>query len=208
MKYINKGEEPEEFTEWKKTQMSVGVNCDYKSLQNPEKRLLHSALLREQGYICCYCCRGIEQDSSHIEHLNPQSETIPDLSVDYLNMLASCGRYPNWPPHCGNKKGKTSISVSPLMPNCEEFFRYSGDGQILKIEDSAMQSKAQQTIDTLDLNHYDLKQMRFEALSILDGITEDEAQQLAEYYRQPDEQGKYQSFCTAILYFLRQDFGV
>lgn len=54
MKYIRKGKEPEEFTNWKNLE-----NDDWKpnwddNFQAPEKPIVHESLLREQGYICCY----------------------------------------------------------------------------------------------------------------------------------------------------------
>ena len=58
----------------------VGAEC---GLQNPEKRELHEALIQEQGDICCYCGMRITRESSHIEHLKPQSSTDLDLSVEY-----------------------------------------------------------------------------------------------------------------------------
>jgi uncharacterized protein (TIGR02646 family) len=121
MKYIQKGKEPQNFSDWKATQKSLGVNYDYKSLSNPEKKAVHISLLSEQGYICCYCCMRVEQSNSHIEHLAPQSKTDSELSVDYTNMLASCGRDPDWPEYCGNKKKNLAIGVSPLQSNCEDF---------------------------------------------------------------------------------------
>lgn len=91
MKHIKKSEEPQEFKDWKQQQKSTGINYNYESFQNPEKRLVHSALLSEQGYICCYCCQKIEKETSHIEHFSPQSKTDAELSVTYSNLLASCG---------------------------------------------------------------------------------------------------------------------
>lgn len=74
MKYIKKNPEPSNFTEWKNKQKSSEVNLTYSSLQNPEKSDVKKSLLKEQGYICCYCCGRIELNNSHIEHFNPQSE--------------------------------------------------------------------------------------------------------------------------------------
>lgn len=208
MKHIRKGEEPKELTQWKEAQNSIGVNCDFRSLQNPEKGIVHYSLLREQGYICCYCCRKIYENSSHLEHLAPQSQTDSELSVDYSNLLTSCGRDPNWPNHCGNKKGDMSLEVSPLQEDCEDFFRYSGEGEILPTLSPDKQDTAATAIEVLGLNDDDLKRMRFEALVVLEEINEDDAQILAEVYRNLDENGHYQPFCVVVLYFLREYFGV
>lgn len=210
MKYIQKGKEPQTFSDWKATQKSLGVNyAAYKYLLNPEKAAVHSSLLSEQGYICCYCCMRVEQSNSHIEHLAPQSKTDSELSVDYTNMLASCGRDPNWPEYCGNKKQNISIGVSPLQANCEEFFSYSSSGEILPTANNLdAQKDAQTTIEVLGLNHFDLTQGRKQAFEALEGITQEEAELLAQVCQQMNEQGRYQPFCNAVLCFLKNYFGV
>src|SRR4028118_487395 len=209
MKYIQKGNEPQNFSDWKATQKSLGVNYDYKSLSNPEKKAVHNSLLSEQDYICCYCCRSVEQSNSHIEHLAPQSKTDSELSVDYTNMLASCGRDPDWPEYCGNKKQNLAIAVSPLQANCEEFFDYSSSGEILPTANNlAHQKDAQTTIKVLGLNHFDLTEGRKQAFEALEGITQEEAQLLAQVCQQMNGEGRYQPFCNAVLYFLKNYFGV
>ncbi|MEG4484062.1 retron system putative HNH endonuclease [Microcoleus sp. D2_18a_B4] len=209
MKYIQKGKEPKNFSDWKATQKSLGVNYDYKYLSNPEKKAVHISLLSEQGYICCYCCMRVEQSNSHIEHLAPQSKTDSELSLDYTNMLGSCGRYPNWPEYCGNKKKNLAIGVSPLQANCEEFFDYSSTGEILPTANNlAHQKDAQTTIKVLGLNHFDLTEGRKQAFEALEGITQEEAELLAQVCQQMNGEGRYQPFCTAVLCFLKNYFGV
>jgi uncharacterized protein (TIGR02646 family) len=210
MKYIQKRQEPQIFSEWKAKQRPLGVNYHYKHLPNPQKGSVHISLLSEQGYICCYCCMRVEPSNSHIEHLAPQSKTDSELSLDYTNMLGSCGRYPNWPEYCGNKKQNLAIGVSPLQANCEEFFNYSSTGEILPTANNlAHQKDAQRTIEVLGLNHYDLMQGRIQALEALQGImTQEEAELLAQVCQQMNAQGRYQPFCNAVLYFLKNYFGV
>jgi uncharacterized protein (TIGR02646 family) len=214
MKYIQKGKEPQNFSDWKTTQKSLGVNYNYKSFRNPEKGSVHSSLLSEQGYICCYCCQRVDKTNSHIEHLDPQSKTDAELSVEYTNMLAACGRDTNkpeyrWPEYGGNKKGDRAIGVSPLQANCEEFFNYSSTGEILPTANNlAHQKDAQRTIEVLGLNHSDLTKGRIQALQALEGITQEEAELLAQVCEQMNAQGRYQPFCNAVLYFLKNYFGV
>jgi uncharacterized protein (TIGR02646 family) len=213
MKYIQKGKEPQIFSEWKAKQKSIGVNYDYNSLYNPEKRAVHDSLLSEQGYICCYCCRSVDQSNSHIEHLDPQSKTDAELSVEYTNMLASCGRDTNkpeyrWPEYCGHKKEDLAIGVSPLQANCEEFFNYSSIGEILPTANNLAQKDAQTTIEVLGLNHYDLTEGRKQAFEALEGLTQEEAELLAQVCQRMNGEGRYQPFCKAVLYFLKNYFGV
>jgi uncharacterized protein (TIGR02646 family) len=157
----------------------------------------------------------VEQSNSHIEHLDPQSKTDAELSVEYTNMLASCGRDTykpeyRWPEYCGHKKADLAIGVSPLQANCEEFFNYSSTGEILPTANNLAQQKdAQTTIEVLGLNHYDLMQGRIQALEALQGImTQEEAELLAQVCQQMNAQGRYQPFCNAVLYFLKDYFGV
>ncbi|MEG4962698.1 MULTISPECIES: retron system putative HNH endonuclease [unclassified Microcoleus] len=215
MKYIQKGKEHQIFSEWKAQQRSLGVNyADYEYLLNPERKAVHISLLSEQGYICCYCCKSVDQSNSHIEHLDPQSKTDLELSVEYTNMLASCGRDTNkpeyrWPEYCGNKKGDLAIGVSPLQANCEEFFDYSSTGEILPTANNlAHQKDAQTTIKVLGLNHFDLTEGRKQAFEALQGITQEEAELLAQVCQQMNAQGQYQPFCNAVLCFVKNYFGV
>ncbi|WRH69100.1 MAG: retron system putative HNH endonuclease [Planktothrix sp. GU0601_MAG3] len=189
----------------------MGVNCDYQSFPNPQKRLVRLALLREQGYICCYCCQKIERENSHIEHFLPQSKTDAELSVTYSNLLASCGSDQHWPKHCGNQRKNNPLPVSPLETNCEDYFRYTVEGEIIPTNNLELKDAAKQTIDILNLNNYDLKRMRSEAIQALgigEELTKEEAQKLANFYSQLDEQERYQPFCVAILYSLKAYFGI
>jgi uncharacterized protein (TIGR02646 family) len=104
-------------------------------LQNPEKRVLHQALLDEQGQLCCYCGRSITLADSHIEHFRPQ-EQREDLALDFENLLAACIREtePGAPLHCGHAKGHDfdeGRHVSPLDPTCESRFGYLLTGAIV-----------------------------------------------------------------------------
>jgi len=49
-------------------------------------------LIKEQGYICCYCGSRIKEGgNTRIEHLLPKSkEEYKNLTFDYGNLLASC----------------------------------------------------------------------------------------------------------------------
>ena len=216
MKYIKKGEEPESFKTWKALARTT-PNWGYSYLQNPEKKELHEALIREQGYICCYCGMRITRESSHIEHLKPQSTPDPELSVEYTNLLASCQRErePKKPIHCGVAKDDwydENLMVSPLKPNCTDFFIYTDDGQILATDASEKNAAATKTIKQLRLDIPKLKAMREEVIkNLLVGLdvftlTEEEKQKLLQGFEQPDANGQYQEFCGAIAYILNQYF--
>ncbi len=211
MKYIRKSEEPESFTAWKKL-----VNDDWKpswdDLRKPQKTDVHNSLLQEQGFICCYCGRQINDENSHIEHLKPRT-TYPQLALNYTNLLTSCQKNTvrNEPLHCGKKKDKwydEHLMVSPLDINCGQYFRYTEDGQILSTEVKDRKSAANTTIEQLGLNIDKLKKMRSQAIAaILEGfeeLTDDERQKLFQAFCQPNAKGQYEEFCAAIAYILQQ----
>jgi uncharacterized protein (TIGR02646 family) len=115
------------------------------ALRNPEKPEVHSALLREQGYVCAYCGRAVKADrsDSHIDHFWPQAHfdgsTPPDRTLDYDNFFISCGPTRNpgahktLPQTCGDAKGDWFDPVShiiPSDPNCERCFAYGATGEI------------------------------------------------------------------------------
>lgn len=133
MKRVLKGTEPASFIDWKAT-ANDNWRPTYPTLQNPQKRELHEALLLEQGFFCCYCGREIEASTSHIEHFRPQ-EAFEAMALDYQNLHASCLRetLPGNPLHCGHRKGNWFDEVqhiSPMDEDCELRFRYLLTGEI------------------------------------------------------------------------------
>ncbi len=216
MKYIKKGEEPESFKAWKALARTT-PNWGYCYLQNPEKRELHEALIQEQGDICCYCGMRITRESSHIEHLKPQSSTDLDLSVEYTNLLASCQRErePKKPIHCGVAKDDwydENLFVSPLNPDCTDFLIYTDDGQIMETDTPDKKDAALETMKRLCLNIPKLTAMRGEVIKNLLAdidlftLTDEEKQKLLQGFEQPDTNGRYEEFCSAIAFILKQYF--
>jgi hypothetical protein len=65
MKHIVKQHEPKAFANWKAL-----ANDDwqptYGDLSGEAKKAVKSALMAEQGYICCYCERRLTEEDSHI----------------------------------------------------------------------------------------------------------------------------------------------
>jgi uncharacterized protein (TIGR02646 family) len=206
MKYISKTEEPQSFKKWKELQRETR-NCDYKSLQNPEKRELHQALVEEQRSICCYCQVRIGLTTSHIEHLKAQCFE-PDESLNYQNPLASCqgeGEKPRKPEHCGHKRGTVTLPVTPLDLHCEDSFVYTDNGQILANPNLQCCRNAQETIALLGLGISKLQRMRESAIQGIDvnSLTPEDKQKLIDYYDNLNEAGDYEEFCTAIVYVLK-----
>lgn len=130
MRFINKGDEPESFTTWKALE-NEEWQPSYSELSNPEKRDVYNALLKNQGFICCYCESEITNDDYHLEHLNPQSAEEGD-DLDFNNFLCSCLKNTSKgdPLHCGKEKADEILQVHPLQPNCQDHFTFTADGKI------------------------------------------------------------------------------
>lgn len=133
MRQITKTEPPKEFTEFCKT---PGVSFDV--LSGEPKKALRKRLLEDQGYICCYCGRRIQNDEhTKIEHIKCQ-KNHGTLALDFNNMLASCdggeldrryGGKSTHQLHCDAKKGSDDIPISPLE-NVKGLLSYFDDGTI------------------------------------------------------------------------------
>lgn len=151
MKRIEKGEEPNLFTEWK-AKANADWQPTYDLLSDETKTAVKKALMEEQGYICCYCERRLTDDDSHIEHFRPQSDQDCD-DLDFSNMLCSCQDQTKKgePRHCGVLKDNwfdLDLLVSPFDPICEYLFTYTADGGI----GSADSDAATTTISKLGLD--------------------------------------------------------
>ncbi|MCF4969804.1 retron system putative HNH endonuclease [Nostoc sp. CMAA1605] len=216
MKYIKKNREPGQFTSWKALANDYWQPSWDNNFQAPEKPIVHDALLKEQGFICCYCGMRITRQASHIEHLKPRSQ-YPSLALEYTNLIASCQGESEEPPpipvHCGHEKKywyEAKLMVSPLEPNCEAFFKYTGAGEIQPTDDPLKQDAAITTIEKLALNIDKLKNMRKlaidAALDATQGLSYEEIQKLVQGYNELNNTGEYTPFCAAIIYILKNYF--
>lgn len=214
MKYIQKSKEPRSLTGY--NQRKSNRTSNWKSFTKSVKEDVYQSLLKEQGYVCCYCGIRIARRKCHIEHFRPKSK-YTHLTFEYTNLIASCQGEdevrPTKPVHCGHKKTNwfdEDLMISPLNPECDKYFRYSGSGDILPTADPNREMAAQTTIEKLDLNINKLRKMRRVALDgvlqSIQGLSEAEIELLAQAYLKPDSDGMYVPFYAAISYFFRQFF--
>jgi len=215
MKWIQKGQPPDSFLAWKE-QANENWQPSWDGLSKPEKPEVHTALLAEQGYICCYCNRriGPDQERSHIEHIKSRSH-YPLNTLDYDNLVASCQgeNENNKPVHCGNAKAdwpspsSETLLVSPLDKECEAAFEFTAIGEIIPSSHFKRQESAAETIKRLGLDVPKLVAARNSAVEgVIEGLadyTGDEVQVLIDYYNSRDENGHYTPYCSAIVYLLR-----
>lgn len=209
MKSIVKGTEPDQFKQWK-AKANTDWRPTYDNLSGDTKRAVKSALMHEQGYICCYCERRLLDDDSHIEHFKPQNDPLVD-PLDFSNMLCSCQKNieKGQPCHCGNLKGgwfDERMLVSPFSIDCAARFAFMGDGNIQSSNPADL--AASTTIIKLGLDIPKLNALREKAIEpFLDPILgEDEIGRFVSgYLSRNDETGELGEFWTTI-HYLFKDF--
>lgn len=211
MKHVTKGASAPKFEDWKEL-ANPHWTPTYENLQNPQKRALHVSLLKEQGWVCCYCGRSIGQLDSHIEHFRPQ-ERYADLALSCENLHASCIREtePGRPLHCGHAKGADFdevLQISPLDRQCEERFLYTLDGSILARD--AADAQVDYMVELLQLDISFLRNRREEEVNrvfdpaFLATVTADELRLLRDAFRRRDEAGRAHSFGHVLARFSEQ----
>jgi uncharacterized protein (TIGR02646 family) len=160
LRSIRKGREPKGWAEYR-------LSTPGATYEQAPKDELRRALLAEQGYVCCYCMRRIDEGTTRIEHRRPRDPYINE-QFTYRNLLAACegGEGPNPARHhCDVAKHNKEITIDPADPsrNVEDLLRYSASGAI-RSEDEAVH----RDVDvTLKLNLDWLKDARLE---VLDGF--------------------------------------
>ena len=188
MIYIEKGEEPQFLSEFKRK--NPGKTYDSKEFQ-PYRNELTEVLIKEQRGICAYCCGRIKPGKVHNEHIEPRhpGKYESKRSLDYTNLVASC----NTTRTCGMKKDndyEEAQFVSPLNPECEDKFTYYPNGTI---EGDGY------TIGLLNLNDYELRDARRATYKKLQGLTHDEI----ETYYINNGQEEYPAYFNVIKWYLK-----
>ena len=209
MKHIVKNQNTPAFDEWKASanenwQPTYGRG----GLRGAEKKEVKDSLMKEQGYICCYCERQLTDDDSHIEHFNPQSNNVVD-PLDYTNMLCSCQDQLNKgePRHCGNSKDNwfdEALLISPLG-DCEGHFAYTADGKIHPVNE--FDAAAIKTIEKLKLDIELLNDLRNKAIEpfLDEDLDELDFFKFVDGYIKKNSDDTFNEFWTTINYIFVQN---
>ncbi len=157
MRKIIKGETPAFWAHFCRKNPNARYDDLNKIKNGTETRAeLRRYLLSEQQYLCCYCCRQIEEAKCHNEHIWPRKKEINHNSMDYHNLVVSCDEIDT----CGKKKDDNydpNLFVSPTDEDCELHFRFKYNGKI-----EGVTERGKKTIETLNLNANALVQARKE----------------------------------------------
>jgi len=212
MKHIIKGAEPEEFINWKsQDKMYLRNRPNWNRPKQSIKNILRLQIAKEQGFICCYCERRIENNDFHLEHLKPR-ENFPFEQLEYENLLCSCQLElgSGEPRFCGNSKGSwynENLLITPLQNDCEEKFAYTLDGHIEPANEDDLATIT--TIEKLKLHKDKLNNWRKAAIDpfIDASLSETELEQFVNGYLIEKESngGKYNEFFTTIKYLFGKE---
>jgi len=209
MKRIVKIAEPAELLAWKNTDKKFLKGLpEWKRIPSQVKDIVRISLREEQGFICCYCERYMQDGDFHIEHVKPQGiSATKQFLADYDNMICSCQfeEEKGAPRHCGNSKGSwydPALFISPLDPTCEERFEYTFDGLIEPVLET--DQAASVTIERLQLNIDKIKALRSSAIEpfLDDALDEADVKAFAEGYLvdKANNLGRFNQFYTTIKY--------
>lgn len=106
---IKKKSEPHSLTTYKKT-----INASFDNQPSKVKEDLRKSLLEEQGYICAYCMKRIEESADiKIEHYEARNRTN---ELSYKNLLAVCKGNEGSSKErqtCDTKKGNRVLHINP-----------------------------------------------------------------------------------------------
>lgn len=230
MRQIRKNPEPDYFIRWKNNfKTASGRDAAYEDLAGTGEYVrLKESLLKEQGYICCYCEKQIGQQQDlrdcEIEHFMPrhpdkrvlsaaECKTCRDAQLTYTNLFACCkGELADSADHCNHKKDNWfsfDTCISPADPNIHGCFGFRLDGKIF-----GKNHEGREMEKHLNLGSYVLDEQRKAAFdTMLETDFEDEDLMndrdyveavIGDYDNMQD--GKFAQFCSMITYCLREYF--
>lgn len=168
---------PQEFIAWIAQQRQhAPQNLAYVSLPEDIRRKVRETRLIQQRFLCPYTQVKLrDADSCHIEHMDPQTETISvagqqNAGLQYDNMIACFPASPRLgttePGFGARKKGGTAVTranfVFPTDADCEARFVFAPDGSVAA---QAGDEAAASAIEILDLTHSHLAELREKAIA-------------------------------------------
>ena len=204
MRTISKGTEPPSLTVWKR----ANPNKQYRDLESDIRQNIRDFSLKEQFYICAYCCQRIKNtDDCHNEHLEAQSVN-PKRTLDFTNIVASCETQNQ----CGKAHKSQFLPLTPLMAECETEIRFKISGRAEGLSD-----RATATIQILNLGDHErhnkkLIEKRKQLSNVLlwtndinpnEGLEDDQLlERLIDELVQP-QQGQMEPFTPVVINLLR-----
>lgn len=209
MRRITKTNPPLELNTW--LEENKEYNHGYKDILGTKAhQMLKEKLLKEQGWLCAYTGKKIENETSHVEHLKPQTTCEEWEDVEYRNVVAC------FPADGGDTshgygapiKGgwwDEENFISPLADDCERRFKFSWAGHISPNPDD--HAAAKKTIAVLQLDEKSLQLLRKSRIDGFFGfgprtrakpLSIADAQRALENIDRLDHDGRLREFCFVL----------
>lgn len=150
MRNITKQAEPAELTRWKRK----NPGKSYADLSAKERQIVRMACLKEQHYLCAFCCRPVKLEQGRNAHLRSQFK-FPVEALNWSNIVASCDTADT----CDTFQKRAELPLTPLMKECETELRFYQSGKV-----EGLTPRAKKTIAALNLNCPSLRQRRARAI--------------------------------------------
>jgi hypothetical protein len=97
------------------------------------------------------------------------------------------------------------LTVSPLLQNCTDYFRYTEAGEILPSEDPDKNEAAKVTIEKLGLDKLnDKRQAVIKGLFGEEKLSKEEIEIFINNLDQRNPEDQYDEFCNVLIYVLKQ----
>lgn len=178
MRYIQKTTAPEAFS-----QEIADFTVDTAWNELHCKPALREYLRQEQYQLCAYCEGKLEDNNSHIEHIEPQ-ERNPQRRFDYQNLIASCNGgeeccadelKPSYAQldiqSCGHRKSNAfepDLFLNPVeVREISDYFAYDCHSGMIQCNENQSPAKANYMIDLLHLDSVYLCHSRLNARTAL-----------------------------------------
>lgn len=177
---------------------------------SPDLRL---SLLKDQGFICAYCMRRIENDGAktRIEHVVPQSGLSSETErMDYSNMVICCSGdiegEQHDRTHCDRHKGNSLIHFSPFDNYASSTISYKNNGT-MESSDSSINKDIN---DVLNLN---IPILRLNRKRVKDGLVSQlgkrewkkaDLEKILVKYSSKGKDGKFIPYCGVVIQYLQK----
>lgn len=217
MRYIEKHAEPKSLTEYKKQANAYYDGCN--------KADIRKRLLEDQGYLCAYCMRRINEGEGgivpmKIEHWLPESQCSEAEKLDFRNMLGVClgnADHPYACTTCDSHRGDERLTINPLDENLVQKISYDTRTGRIYSKEKAINHDLK---DTLNLNYegsdFSLCENRRHALELCLHYMQKKAKNKAgtwqasllqhtlDLYEKKDKEGKYKEYSGIVIWYLKK----
>jgi len=199
---INKGIEPIELTDWKKSNL-VGT---YDDLSHIERQAIRLDCLKEQFYLCAYCCQSINEHNCTNEHVEAR-RIAPQKSLDFSNIVASCTSNRQ----CDDSHDSQALPLTPLMTACETELKFRISGRVEGLTQCAKDSiRVLNLGDTIQNNRPLIEKRKQLSHALLftngidptEGIDDDELIEMVINEIKIPQEGKLNAFAPVVINIL------